>query len=189
MAVGGGAVAPMGSTERSKPYGERPSGPAGRRGATRGQVTVELLLILPVFMLMLFFIMELGNLAYQTILVNHSAYELARIGSLIAGPRQGGGGGSNMALARQKMKDSLCNMYKNCGLIQMVVSSKFTYPDPQVLATGLTHLNEDMLVELVFPAKLVFPGSKYFLASPPRGRGIRWITVKVRMPIEKPFFQ
>lgn len=155
----------------------------------KGQVTVELLLILPVFMLMLFFIMELGNLAYQTIVVNHSAYELARIGSLIAGPGQVVGGVSNIGLARQKMENSLRRMYKNYGLIRMRVSSEFTYPDPQVMATGLTHISEDLLVKLEFPAKLVFPGSRYFLASPPRSRGIRWITVKVRMPIEKPFFQ
>ena len=164
--------------------------PGAARGATRGQVTVELLLILPVFMLMLFFIMELGNLAYQTIVVNHSAYELARIGSLVAGPGQGGGV-SNIGLAEQKMKNSLSRMYKNHGLIRMDVSSEFTYPDPQVMATSpaSSHINEDLLVELEFPARLVFPGSRYFLASPPKSRGIRWITVKVRMPIEKPFFQ
>ena len=160
--------------------------PGAARGAT-GQVTVELLLILPVFMLMLFFIMELGNLAYQTILVNHSAYELARIGSLIAGPSQGGGGGRAL---EGPLRHSLCEMYKNCAAIQMDIEvDPNPWPDPQVKDTGRIHINEDLIVTLKFPAKLVFPGSKYVLASRPRGRGIRWIKVQVRMPIEKPFFQ
>ena len=58
-----------------------------------GQVTVELLLVLPVFMLLLFFIMEMGNLGFQTILAHHCCYELARIGSLVAGPTGAGTGG------------------------------------------------------------------------------------------------
>ena len=47
----------------------------------RGQVTVELMLILPVFMLLIFFVLEYGNLAYRTILLNHASYEFARIGA------------------------------------------------------------------------------------------------------------
>jgi len=54
-----------------------------------GQVTVELLLVLPVFMLLLFFIMEMGNLGFHTILAHHCAYEMARVGSLVAGPNAG----------------------------------------------------------------------------------------------------
>ena len=69
-----------------------------------GQVTVELLLVLPVFMLLLFFIMELGNLAYQTILVHHCAYELARIGSLVAGPP----GGSSSTISNVGKAESNC---------------------------------------------------------------------------------
>ena len=49
-----------------------------------GQVTAELMLILPVFMLMIFFVLEYGNIAYHMILANHASYEFARIGSLVA---------------------------------------------------------------------------------------------------------
>ena len=48
-----------------------------------GQVTAELMLILPVFMLMIFFVLEYGNIAYHTIIANHASYEFARIGSLV----------------------------------------------------------------------------------------------------------
>ena len=48
----------------------------------RGQVTVELMLILPVFMLLIFFVLEYGNIAYRTLVLNHASYEFARIASL-----------------------------------------------------------------------------------------------------------
>jgi len=156
------------------------------------QVTVELLLVLPVFMLMLFFIMELGNLAYQTILVHHCAYELARIGSLVAGPPGGSSSTtSNVGMAESKMRSVISKMFKNPGQIQLAVTSEITGVDPQPKASSnpSTHTNEDLLVTLIFPAKLVFPGSSYFFSDPPKGRRIKNITVKVRMPIEKPVFQ
>jgi len=49
-----------------------------------GQVTAELMLILPVFMLMIFFVLEYGNIAYHTLIANHASYEFARIASLVA---------------------------------------------------------------------------------------------------------
>ena len=48
----------------------------------RGQVTVELMLVLPVFMLVIFFVLEYGNLAYRTLILNHASYEFARIAAL-----------------------------------------------------------------------------------------------------------
>jgi len=164
-----------------------------RRAAKRtGQVTVELLLVLPVFMLMLFFIMELGNLAYQTILVHHCAYELARIGSLVAGPVGGSfSNASNVGRAESKMQSVLTQMFRDTGQIRLMASAEVTGRDPQPMSSPnpYTHLNEDLLVTLIFPAKLVFPGSSYFFADEPKGRRIKNITVRVRMPIEKPVFQ
>ena len=152
-----------------------------------GQVTVELLLVLPVFMLMLFFIMEIGNLAYQTILVHHCAYELARIGSLVAGPNGGGSGGGNESA---KMASTL----KDMGSISSAILSSSREPrsygeDPQSAATGNKYISEDLKVTLTYPAKLVFPGSSFVLSDPPRAQRIKRITVTVLMPIEKPFFQ
>lgn|GEM_PF-435281 len=157
-----------------------------------GQVTVELLLVLPVFMLMLFFIMEMGNMAYQTILIHHCAYELARIGSLVAGPPGGSSKNiSNMGLANQKMRSTLNKMFRNSGQIQFSARSVTTGRDPQPLASANPHVhtNDDLMVTLTYPAQLIFPGSSYFLADQPRSRRIRKITVRVRVPIEKPVFQ
>ena len=151
-----------------------------------GQVTVELLLALPVFMLILFFIMEIGNLAYQTILVHHCAYELARIGSLVAGPNGGGYGGGN---ENSKMKDILKEMLPNATLDPLPSREPRSYgPDPQSAAT---YIGEDLKVTLTYPAKLVFPGSSCFLSDgfPPKCTRIKSIVVTVWMPIEKPFFQ
>ena len=157
-----------------------------------GQVTVELLLVLPVFMLMLFFIMELGNLAYQTILAHHCAYELARIGSLVAGPPGGSSSTtSDVGMAEGKMRSVLEKMFKNPGQIQLIVASEVTGVDPQPKASPNphTHTNEDLVVTLIFPAKLVFPGSSYAFADKPKDLRIKNIRVTVRMPIEKPVFQ
>ena len=157
-----------------------------------GQVTVELLLVLPVFMLLLFFIMEMGNLAYQTILVHHCAYELARIGSLVAGPPGGSSSTtSNIGKPEMKMKSVLGKMFQSPGQITLRVTSEVTGVDPQPKAgpNPHTHTNEDLMVTLIFPCKLIFPGSSYFFADPPKGSRIKHITVRVRMPIEKPVFQ
>ena len=157
-----------------------------------GQVTVELLLVLPVFMLLLFFIMELGNIAYQTIIAHHCAYELARIGSLVAGPPGGTKNPtSDFGRAQSKMDSALAKMFGSTGRIKLIVGHEVTGVDPQPgdSTKGYTHTNEDLLVTLIFPAKLVFPGSSYFLADPPKGRRIKNITVRVRMPVEKPVYQ
>jgi Flp pilus assembly protein TadG len=150
-----------------------------------GQVVVEMLLILPVFFLMLFCIMEMGNIAFQTILVNHCAYELARIGSLVAGPQQGGGSTSNIGTARTQMQAVLTSqMFKTtAGMATLSATSETTLYDPQS-----QHMNEDIIVTLTYKARLLFPGSSYLLASK-NMNGYRKITAQVRMPIEKPDFQ
>ncbi|MDD2772810.1 MAG: TadE/TadG family type IV pilus assembly protein [Elusimicrobiales bacterium] len=151
-----------------------------------GQVVVELLLILPVFLMMIFFIMELGNVAFQTILVHHCAYELARIGSLIAGPNQSNArnGQVSTGLARSKMQAALQEMFpQTYGRAVLSVTIGSSRPDPQ---SGST--NEDMVVALTYPARLVFPFSSRMLSSP-NSRGYRKIMATVKMPIEKPLFK
>lgn len=156
-----------------------------------GQVTVELLLVLPVFMLMIFLIMELGNLAFQTILAHHSAYELARIGALVAGPKGGEQANyCNSSNAEIKMRDVLCEMYTTCGNMTVTADCVPTGQDRQVQDTGLTHINHDLEVKLLFPARLVFPGANILLSDDPKqGRPIKTLTVMMRMPVEKPFRQ
>ena len=150
----------------------------------RGQVTVELMLVLPVFFMMLFFIMEIGNLGYQTILANHCTYELARIGSLVAGPSGYDNNGKNMSdesKALSKMKSASRKMFPNTN-VQIECRTVGTSYDNQA-----GRMNEDLIVTMHYPAKLIFPGSSYALADNPRNRRIKFIHVSVRMPIEKPF--
>ena len=153
------------------------------RAARAGQVTVELLLVLPVFMLLLFFIMEMGNMGFQTILAHHCAYELARIGSLVAGPTGAGTGGGE-GMANMKMKSALGKMFPSDPTVSVEGKLVQTLKDPQSGQMG-----EDLLVTLVYNGKLIFPGSSYFLSDPPRGSRKKRIVVMVRMPVEKPYFQ
>lgn len=153
------------------------------RARSAGQVTVELLLVLPVFMLLLFFIMEMGNMGFQTILAHHCAYELARIGSLVAGPT-GAGSGGGLGVAQMKMKNALGEMFPSNPGVHLEATLQGTLKDPQ---SG--QMAEDILVTLTYPATLIFPGSSYFLSDPPKGSRKKKIIVRVRMPVEKPYFQ
>jgi len=148
-----------------------------------GQVTIELLLVLPVFMLLLFFIMEMGNMGFQTILAHHCAYELARIGSLVAGPN-GNGTGGGIGVANAKMKNVLKKMFPTSPGVNVEGELKDTLKDQQSLQMG-----QDLLVTLTYPAKLIFPGSSQALADPPASLRIKTIKVMVRMPVEKPYFK
>lgn len=161
--------------------------PAGilSRAKKAGQVTVELLLVLPIFMLLLFFIMEMGNLGFQTILAHHCAYELARIGSMVAGPSGGNAmAPANVGIANSKMKSVLGQMFPASPNITVDGVLADTLKDPQSGQTG-----QDLLVTLRYEAKLIFPGSSYFLSDPPKGSKKKKLIVMVRMPVEKPYFQ
>ena len=150
-----------------------------------GQVTIELLLVLPVFMLMLFFIMEMGNLGFQTILAHHCAYELARIGSLVAGPHVGElaqGRRSEVGRANQKMKGALQTMFPGAPGVSVEGRIATTLYDKQ---SG--QMAEDLVVTLTYPAKLIFPGSSVALADRPKDRRIKRLYVTVRMPVEIPY--
>lgn len=161
------------------------SGLVPEKALKAGQVTIELLLVLPVFMLLLFFIMEIGNMGFQTILAHHCAYELARIGSLVAGPHGGNAGaGSDVGKANQKMKSVLQTMFPSSPGIRVEGQIVQTTYDKQA-----ERMNEDLVVTLTYPAKLIFPGSSVALADEPRGRRIKRIIVKVRMPVEQPYFK
>lgn len=160
-----------------------------RAGRRKAQVVVELMLVLPVFFLLLFLIMEIGNLAYQTILAHHAAYELARIGSLVAGPAGGSTGSANRGLAEIKMRSVMLKMFPRPGQAALDVGIQETGSDPQAAASGGTHRNEDLLVTLTYNARLIFPGSSFVLSDPPKQKRSRKIVVRLRMPIEKPVFQ
>lgn len=153
------------------------------RNRRAGQITVELLLILPVFLLIVFMIMELGNLAFWTIIVNHMAYEGARIGSMWAGadqPRQAPK--FDTGRATQKIQDQLRK-----ALPRAVVGVKLdpnSYKDPQDGQEA-----RDLIVTVRQPVQLIFPMTPWVLRLSPACRGNSGqciISASVRMPVENP---
>jgi len=146
------------------------------RNKNAGQTTVELLLVLPMFFFFIFAIMEIGNIAFQVIVANHGVYEIARIGSLTAGPPDG-----NIGVATQRMNAVKSKMFPNPGRVSISARRQVTQTDPQLE----NHANADLIVTLKYKANLVFPITRYVL-SKPLGSGTQTITVTARMPIESP---
>lgn len=158
------------------------------RKGRRAQTTVELLLMLPFFMWMIFLCMELGNIAHQIIVAHHAAYELARIGSLVAGP-MGGERDSVMASqprAAQAMHLALVEMfpayYDKIDISDVTIEQ--TTNDPQ--AAG--HKNEDLVLTMKYPIELHYPMTSLVLGDG-GGTNKKTIYVGMRMPIEKPMFR
>ncbi len=145
-----------------------------------GQITVELMLILPVLMLMIFFILEFGNIAYHTILANHASYEFARIGALVgtnkpSGKANTGTMATKINAAKQKVFGA------DAQRIQVRLKVQTTGTDPMYKK----HQHEDVVVTVIYPIRLAFPGTSWLLASEPKRDGIRKISVTTRMPVEK----
>lgn len=139
---------------------------------------MELILILPVFFLVVFMIMELGNIAFQTILAHHVAYEVARIGSLTARTNLG---------AEIAMEEHLKKMLPRAFLQHR---EEATLTDPQAEIT-----NYDLVVTVNYPAPLIFPMTSVLFsnsAGPVKKKissPVRWIKAEVRMPVEQPLFK
>ncbi len=147
-----------------------------------GQVTVELLLILPVFMLMIFFVLEYGNIAYHAIIANHASYEFARIGSLVAVKKPSGR--PDRTVVMQKINQAKLKVFgARAERIGVNVKVETTGTDPMYKK----HRHEDLVVTVTYPVRLVFPGTSFLLASEPRKEGIRRLTAVTRMPIEKAY--
>jgi TadE-like protein len=134
----------------------------------KGQVVVEVMLVLPVFMLIVFACMEIGGVAFQTLIAHHIAYEAARIASLLDGSTE------KLDQLRSKVPDG----------VVITASTEQTLEDPQ--SEG--HYNEDVVVKVEYPGKLVFPITSYFFSNP-KGSGEIQIVARVRMPVEKKLFK
>ena len=147
-----------------------------------GQVTAELMLILPVFMLMIFFVLEYGNIAYHTVIANHASYEFARIGSLVAVKKPSGQ--PDRTIITQKINQAKQKVFGiRAGGIGVSIKVETTGVDPMYKK----HRHEDLIVTVNYPVHLLFPGTSYVLASEPRREGIRRIQAVTRMPIEKAY--
>ena len=146
----------------------------------RGQVTVELMLILPVFMLMIFFVLEYGNIAYRTLILNHASYEFARIAALVG--TETPSGPANRTVMQQKVDQAKRKVFgREAERLGVQIKVETTGTDPMFKK----HRHQDVVVTLTYPVKLAFPGTSYILADEPRREGMRKIRATSRMPVEK----
>jgi hypothetical protein len=127
-----------------------------------------MLLILPVFLAMIFTIMEIGYVSFRLIVLNHATYEVARIGGMTWFSPSGGA-----AQMSSMMKRILPQATVEC------VPDK-TMHDPQA-----DQDNFDLVCTGQESVQLVFPISSIILAKP-SGSGHRALAATVRMPIEQP---
>ncbi len=131
-----------------------------------GQVVVEMLLILPVFLGMVFLIMEIGYVSFRLIVLNHATYEVARIGGMTWFT---GGGSKASSVMHQMLPEATVNCFPDK-----------TLQDPQA-----SQDNFDLVCTGQENVSLIFPISSIILAKP-QGSGKRLLVATVRMPIEQP---
>jgi hypothetical protein len=144
-----------------------------------GQVLVEMLLVLPVFLTIVFTIMEMGYMAFQMILLNHATYEVARVGGMTHVTSSGGMMGGCGAYLPGLMKRIIQSASVACSV------------DPTTQDMQANVLNHDLIVTGSNPIKFIFPLSSILMSSKllcPQGPGGGWCTISatVRMPIEQP---
>lgn len=137
-----------------------------------------MLLILPVFLMIIFSIMEMGYLAFWVITLNHATYEAARIGSLVATPHSGGS--PNKSRADGEMRRVMRQAIREANVDSVV--------EPTVYDFQADVMNHDLIVTGSYRVPLVFPISNVIFARP-RGTGKRLLQAVVRMPIEQPLKQ
>jgi len=139
-----------------------------------------MLLILPVFLTIVFTIMEIGHLAFWMIVLNHAAYEAARVGALLAGPDPGGAPGIRIGPAKVKAQEILKQVIQTASCD---VTAEPTVQDNQA---GI--MNQDLIVKASYDVHLVFPISNILLADR-KGTALHRVEVAVRMPIEQPLMR
>ncbi|MDE2141846.1 MAG: pilus assembly protein [Elusimicrobia bacterium] len=141
-----------------------------KSGRRRGQVVVEMLLILPVFLGIVFTIMEIGYISFQLILLNHAAYEAVRVGGMTYYPSKSWQGAASV------MSRILPGVTLDC------------YTEPTVYDKQAEQQNMDLVCKATENVQLIFPISNIILAKP-RGTGKRQLMTIVRMPIERPLLK
>ena len=153
--------------------------PLERRSSQRGQVLIEVLLMLPIFLLLVFTVMEIGHLAFRTILLHHAAYEVARIGSLSAVAASAPGCPPPVIQAGKMRTIGQAILTNATG----GAAQEQTLTDPQ---EGCPHF--DLKVTMSQRVPMIFPMTGLILANT-AGRRERILVAQVRMPIERPLFK
>ena len=143
--------------------------------ARAGQVVVEMLLILPVFLTMVFLVMEIGYISFRLIVLNHAAYEAARVGGMVWAV-------DSMHGKVQEVFEKLIPSVRT-GDASLSCAPSDTMSDPQA-----GQMNADLECTATERVKLIFPLSSIILAKPARS-GKREIQVTIRMPIERPLMK
>ena len=113
-------------------------------------------------MLLIFFVLEYGNIAYHTIIINHASYEFARIGSLVAVKKPSGR--PDRTVITQKINHAKTRVFgSDAGRVGVNVKVETTGVDPMYRK----HRHEDVIVTVTYPVRLIFPGTSYILATEP----------------------
>jgi len=140
------------------------------------------MLILPVFLLLVFFVLEYGNLAYRTIVLNHTSYEFARIAALVGAQKPSGR--TNRSIMEQKINQAKRKVFgADAERVAVQVKVETTGVDPMYKR----HRHEDVIVTVTLPVKLLFPGTSFVLADNPKREGVRKLRAVARMPVEKAY--
>lgn len=152
-----------------------------KRKKSKGQVLIEVLLMLPVFLFLVFTIMEIGYLAFRTILLHHAAYEVARVGSLTAYQAVAAQGCVAPKLdepSMDRVKDQILRQARGS-----YTHEEHDFQDPQDCC-----VNYDLVVNLVDNVPHIFPMTGVALKVACKSASTCRLEASVRMPIERPLF-
>ena len=138
-----------------------------------------MLLILPVFLTIVFTIMEMGYLAFWMIVLNHATFEVARIGSLIA-CRGSAIYPSDVTADMQGYMDKIIKGGRVSSRREVTIKDRQSQSDNyDLVVTGSYNLR------FVFPMSSILMSSRLVCPGGPGG-GSCTISATVRMPIETP---
>jgi len=151
------------------------TGKSSRR-RPKGQVLVEIVLVLPVFLFFMFLVMEICNICFQALLATHLAFECAHGAALADGPSNyGSGGGGGQGKATSVLQSKVGN---RPGVFVTVLTVG-TGTDPQ---TG--RATKDLTAIVNWRVKFIFPGMQAIMTL----GGFEDLNISVPMTVETPAY-
>ena len=154
-----------------------------------------MLLILPVFLTIVFAIMEMGNIAFWVIVLNHATYECARIEAMKAWRVNTGPGGAP-SIIQSEMQSVMDQIITGAGSGNKAHVEAYSAPAPFTDPQS-NNQNYDLVVTGSYDVQMIFPITSILFSNPPPvgtcpqgpGGGKCTMTVNMRMPIEQPLFK